>query len=321
MKAATSRQIHFTPWHLRDRARSFRRDLAKTVHSNFFYSFLFLPGTKRDAIIDVYGFCRAIDDVVDDIADPARAGDDERAALAELAKWRREVEALYAGAPTQPIARKLQRVLEQFPMPKDYFLAMIDGCEMDLHKQRYETFEELYQYCYRVASITGLMCIEIFTYLSPRTREYAVDLGIALQLTNILRDLGEDARRGRIYLPREDLRRFGYGEEDLMNGVVNDSFRALMAFECDRARSYYDRAAEALAEEDRPTMTAALTMGRIYYRLLEQIERVDYDVFNHEIRLHRPERFLIAFGQWVRTAVAARKEGEDPGHEGEESDE
>lgn len=315
MKAAQSQQIHFTPWHLRDRARSFRRDLAKTVHSNFFYSFLFLPGNKRDAIIDVYRFCRAVDDVVDEIADRAHEGYDERAAIAELVKWRTEVDALYAGAPTMPIAQKLQRVLEQFPMPKDYFIAMIEGCEMDLYKHRYETFEELYQYCHRVASITGLMCIEIFTYLSPQTREYAVNLGIALQLTNILRDLGEDARRGRIYLPREDLRRFGYGEEDLMNGVVNDNFRALMAFECDRARSYYRKAEEFLAEEDRPTMTAALTMGRIYFRLLEQIERLNYDVFNHEIRLHRPERFLIAFGQWVRTAVTTRKDGEGENEE------
>ncbi|MDX2032651.1 MAG: presqualene diphosphate synthase HpnD [Blastocatellia bacterium] len=315
MKAATSLQIHFTPWHLRDRARSFRRDLAKTVHSNFFYSFLFLPGNKRDAIIDVYRFCRAVDDVVDEIADRAGEGDDERAALAELVRWRKEVDALYAGAPTMPLAQKLARVLDQFPMPKDYFIAMIEGCEMDLYKHRYETFDELYQYCYRVASITGLMCIEIFTYLSPQTRDYAVNLGIALQLTNILRDLGEDARRGRIYLPQEDLRRFEYTEADLIGGVVNDNFRALMAFECERARSYYRKAGELLTDEDRPTMTAALTMGRIYYRLLEQIERADFDVYHREIRLHRPERFLIAFGQWVRTAVTTRKDGEEEGEE------
>src|SRR5262249_32292213 len=131
MKAAATQQIHFTPWHLRDRARSFRRDLAKTVQSNFFYSFLFLPGNKRDAIIDVYGFCRAIDDVVDDIAERAAEGYDERAASAELVKWRKELDDLYAGRPQTPIARKLQRVLEQFPIPKEYFVAMIEGCEMD----------------------------------------------------------------------------------------------------------------------------------------------------------------------------------------------
>ncbi|MGH8596817.1 MAG: phytoene/squalene synthase family protein, partial [Gammaproteobacteria bacterium] len=238
MKSAATQQIHFTPWHLRDRARSFRRDLARTVQSNFFYSFLFLPGPKRDAIIDVYGFCRAVDDVVDEIAERAAEGYDERAAVAELVRWRKELDALYDGHPTLPIAQKLQHVLEQFPMPKEYFVAMIDGCEMDLHRHRYETFEDLYEYCYRVASITGLMCIEIFTYGQPQTKAYATNLGIALQLTNILRDLKEDARRGRIYLPREDLRRFDYSEDDLMNCRINDRFRALMKFECERARRF-----------------------------------------------------------------------------------
>ncbi len=300
MKAAATQQIHFTPWHLRDRARSFRRDLAKTVQSNFFYSFLFLPRAKRDAIIDVYGFCRAVDDVVDDIADRAQEGYDEHAALSALAKWRAELDALYAGNPQSDLTRKLQRVLQQFPMPKEYFTAMIDGCEMDLYKHRYESFDELYEYCYRVASITGLMCIEIFTYRSPHTREYAVNLGIALQLTNILRDIKEDAKRGRIYLPQEDLRRFAYSEEDLANSVLNDNFRALMKFEVERARSYYRKATELLPAQDRANLTAALTMGRIYYRLLQQIERVNYDVYNHQIRLHRPERFLIALSQWMR---------------------
>jgi phytoene synthase len=307
MKAGTKQQLHFTPWHLRDRARSFRRDLAKTVQSNFFYSFLFLPAPKRDAIIDVYGFCRAVDDVVDNIAERRAEGYDERAAIADLLRWRKELDGLYDGRPTLPIAQKLQQVLRQFPIPKDYFVAMIEGCEMDLYKHRYDSFEELYEYCYRVASITGLMCIEIFTYRSPQTREYAIQLGQALQLTNILRDLKEDAARDRIYLPREDLHRFGYSEDDLMQGRINANFRALMRFECERARGFYQRAAELLHEEDRPQMTAALTMGRIYYRLLEEIERVEYDVFNHQIRLHRPERFLIALDQWVRTGHGDRE--------------
>ena len=304
MKAAATQQIHFTPWHLRDRARSFRRDLAKTVQSNFFYSFLFLPGNKRDAIIDVYSFCRAIDDAVDDIGERAAEGYDERAAIAELVRWRKELDDLYRGQPQSPIARKLQRVLEQFPIPKEYFLAMIEGCEMDLYKHRYETFDELYRYCYHVASITGLMCIEIFTYRSPQTKQYAINLGIALQLTNIIRDLKEDAARGRVYLPQEDLHRFGYSEDDLINDRINNNFRRLMTYECERAREFYRRAAELLPEVDRPMMTAALTMSRIYYRLLEQIERVNYDVFNHQIRLHRPERFLIALDQWVRAGAS-----------------
>jgi phytoene synthase len=303
MNAIQAREIHFTPWHLRERTRNLRRELAKTVQSNFFYSFLFLPRPKRDAIIDVYAFCRAIDDIVDDIVEKSGAGDAPAAcaeARVELNRWREELDNLYAGNPTMPIAVKLQRVLERFPMPKEYFEEMINGCEMDLTRNRYETFDELHQYCYRVASITGLMCIEIFNYRSPSAKDYAVNLGVALQLTNILRDLKEDAARGRVYLPQEDLRRFDYPEGDLASGKINDNFREMMKFECGRARIYYRLAADHLAEEDRPTMTAAITMGKIYYRLLEQIEHLDYDVFNNRIRLHRPERFLIAFSEWAK---------------------
>lgn len=300
MKATQTKEIHFTPWHLRERTRNLRREMSKTVQSNFFYSFLFLPKSKRDAIIDIYGFCRAIDDIVDDIVEQTDGGHTHAEAQIELNRWREELDNLYAGNPTMPISGKLQGVLERFPMPKEYFQEMINGCEMDLLRNRYETFDELYQYCYRVAAITGLMCIEIFTYRSPGAKDYAVNLGIALQLTNILRDLKEDAARGRVYLPLEDLRRFGYSEDDLAAGKTNDNFRRLMKFECERARSYYQRAAECLSEEDRPTMTAAVTMGKIYYRLLEQIEHFDYDVFNNHIRLHRPERFLIALIEWAK---------------------
>ncbi|MBL8190909.1 MAG: presqualene diphosphate synthase HpnD [Acidobacteria bacterium] len=300
MEAATTKSIHFTPWHLRDRTRDFQRRFSKTIQSNFFYSFLFLPKQKRDAIIDVYTFCRAVDDVVDDLVGPVTFGHAANEARLELGKWRAEMERLYAGRPTTPITRNLQKVLEQFPMPKEYYEEMINGCEMDLSHHRYETFDELYQYCYRVAAITGLMCVEIFTYREPRAREYAVSLGIALQLTNILRDLKEDAERGRIYLPQEDLRRFGYSEHELVNSVVNDNFRALMKFECDRARSYYRQAEELFPHEDQATLTAAVTMGKIYFRLLEQIEQNEYDVFNHQIRLHRPERFYIALREWAR---------------------
>src|SRR5215813_11146658 len=311
MKAIQARDIHFTPWHLRERTRNLRRELAKTVQSNFFYSFLFLPKPKRDAIIDVYAFCRAIDDIVDDIVEKSNGVGGVGAygeARRELDRWREELDRLYAGKPTMPIAVKLRRVLERFPMPKEYFEEMINGCEMDLRRNRYETFDELYQYCYRVASITGLMCIEIFTYRSLSAKDYAVNLGVALQLTNILRDLKEDAARGRVYLPQEDLRRFGYSEDDLASAKINNNFRELMNFECERARGYYQLAANCLAEEDRPTMTAAITMGKIYYRLLEQIEHLNYDVFNHRIRLHRPERFLIAFSEWAK-ATGRRGDG------------
>jgi phytoene synthase len=181
---------------------------------------------------------------------------------------------------------------------------------MDLFQQRYQTFDELYQYCYRVASITGLMCLEIFTYTSPQAREYAINLGLALQLTNILRDLREDAERGRVYLPQEDLRRFGYSEEELQRNVINERFIRLMSFECERAKNYYRKAAECMPEADRATLTAARTMGRIYYGLLRRIENANYDVFHHEIRLHRPHRFLIAFSEWAVGDKETRRQGD-----------
>jgi phytoene synthase len=314
MEAVTPKTIHLTPWHLRERTRNLKRTLSKTVQSNFFYSFLFLPKQKREAIIDVYSFCRAVDDVVDDIMENGANDHSRDLAKIELDKWRAEIDSLYAGHSAMPISHKLQTVLARFPMPKEYFVEMINGCEMDLWRNRYETFDQLYEYCYRVAAITGLMCIEIFTYHSPDTRKYAVNLGIALQLTNILRDVKEDAERGRVYLPQEDLRRFGYSEADLLNGVVNDNFRALMKFECDRARHYYQLANEGLPAEDRPTLTAARTMGKIYFRLLEQIEHFDYDVFHHHVRLHRPERFYIALSEWLH-ATGRQRDGQMRGWE------
>lgn len=311
MEAAQTKSIHFTPWHLRERTRDFKRRFSKTIQSNFFYSFLFLPRHKREAIIDVYSFCRAVDDVVDENMENSSNANAHEAAKTGLERWREEIENLYSGHPTLPISQKLQTALNRFPMPKLYFEEMINGCEMDLERNRYESFDELYQYCYRVAAVTGLMCIEIFTYQSPQTRAYAVNLGIALQLTNILRDLKEDAERDRIYLPQEDLRRFGYSENDLINCRINDNFLALMKFQCDRARHFYSRAEELLPKDDLPTLTAARTMGKIYFRLLEQIEQVDYDVFNHQIRLHRPERFFIALREWVK--ATRREEAESNG--------
>src|SRR5262247_4411113 len=251
MKAIQAREIHFTPWHLRERTRNLRRELTKTVQSNFFYSFLFLPKPKRDAIIDVYAFCRAIDDIVDEIVEKSGGAHAYDEAQVELNRWRDELDNLYAGKPTRQIAVKLRRVLEQFPMPKVYFEEMINGCEMDLLRNRYETFDELYQYCYRVAAITGLMCIEIFSYRSQSAKDYAVNLGIALQLTNILRDLKEDAARGRIYLPLEDLERFGYSEHDLRLNTYNAPFIELMKFEHARAQSHFEKAAAALPDSDR----------------------------------------------------------------------
>ncbi|HZN10822.1 MAG TPA: presqualene diphosphate synthase HpnD [Blastocatellia bacterium] len=300
MKAAPPKITSLTPWHLRERTRGLGRDLSKTIQSNFFYSFLFLPRPKREAIMDVYSVCRAVDDVVDEAeADGVGAGP-----LLEL--WRRELAACYDGRPTLPQTLRLRRTLDRFPIPQEYFEDLIVGCRMDLTRSRYQTFDDLYEYCYHVASVVGLICVEIFTYSSPLTRDYAVNLGVALQLTNILRDLKEDAARGRVYLPQEDLKRFDYSEQDLRDEVINESFRELMRFECARARDYYRRAAEVMPAEDRPTLVAAQTMGRIYFRLLGQIERVGYDVFRQQVRLHRPERFLIALSEWAGVGGGGR---------------
>lgn len=305
MNTATQKRGSITPWRLRERTRGLHRDLSRTIQSNFFYSFLFLPQEKREAIMDVYSVCRAIDDAVDEIAEQPATGQTASDPAVELKAWRGEIDACFEGRPTRTETRRLRRTLDRFPIPRQYFIELIEGCEMDLDAPRYETFEDLYQYCYRVAGVTGLMCIEIFTYRSPRARDYAVELGIALQLTNILRDLKEDVERGRVYLPQEDLRRFRYSEAELYEGVINDNFRDLMRFECERAREYYRRAAELLPDEDRPTMVAAMTMGKIYYRLLQRIEGVGYDVFNRQIRLHRPERFFIALEQWARARAGS----------------
>lgn len=271
---------------------SYCRSLVKAANTNFYYAFLFLPRAKRNAIYSAYAFSRHTDDIVDNAAD---AG----AASSELSAWRQELAACYSGRPAHPIARNLQETLQAFPIPQQHFADLIDGVEMDLHQTRYDTFEDLRTYCYRVASAIGLICIEIFGYSRPETRDYAVDLGIALQLTNILRDVGEDARRGRVYLPQEDVRRFGCPERDLLAGTCSDAFRDLMAFECARARGFYEAARQALPDEDRRSMFSAEIMGAIYGRLLDRIERAHYDVFDGRIGLSNGRKLAVAAGIWM----------------------
>ena len=268
--------------------------LAQITQSSFYYSFLFLPKTKRQAITSIYKLCRAVDDTVDEPMprrDPVEA----------LDWWRTEIELSYSGRPRHTLSRELMQVVHQFAIPKEYFFDLIDGVEMDLTHRRYETFDELYSYCYRVASVVGLVCIEIFGYRNPTTKSYAIDLGIALQLTNILRDLKEDAARDRIYIPRADLRQFLYPEADLLRGVHDARFVALMQFECARARQYFDQARSTLPPEDACSLVAARAMEAIYYRLLERIERLEYDVFTHRIEVPRPQRFAIALATWLRS--------------------
>jgi len=267
--------------------------LVRKSRSSFYHSFLFLPRAKREAIYAVYALCRAVDDVADD------AGDME-AKAERLKGWREELDRCYAGRPTHPITRALRDCLSRYPIPKGYFDELIAGVEMDLTVTRYRTFADLTRYCYRVASVVGLICIEIFGYRHEGTKEYAINLGLALQLTNILRDLKTDGRRGRIYLPQEDLERFGYSEDDLLQGRYTPGFFALMRFEADRAREYFRLAAESLPSEDRKSMAAAEVMGRIYRETLETIARKEFRVFEDRIALSRARKIRLALTTWTQ---------------------
>jgi phytoene synthase len=265
--------------------------LVKAARTNFYYAFVFLPRKKREAIFAAYAFSRHSDDIVDDAPSPDEAKRD-------IDLWRNELHACYEGAPTHPIARNLQRILQDFPIPKKHFLDLIDGIEMDLVQNRYATFEDLYQYCYRVASVVGLICIEIFGYSQPQTKDYAINLGLALQLTNIMRDVDADAQQNRIYLPLEDLEKFSYTEEDLRSRRMTPAFADLMAFQGKRAHYYYQEAARFLPVEDRSQLFPAEIMGSIYAELLSQIEKNDYDIFGTRIRLSNAHKLSIALKVW-----------------------
>jgi phytoene synthase len=268
--------------------------LVEATGSNFYYSFLLLPAAKRRAIKDVYTFCRLLDDIVDE----EHSGRDP---YAELEYWREEMEACFQGFPTTPFGERLTNSIIEFDLPKQAFIDLIDGMEMDLRWQSYQTFADLREYCYRAASAVGLICIEIFGYESPRTREYAVNLGLALQLTNILRDLKEDVARGRIYIPLEDLERFGYSEEDLRASRYNAPFIELMKFEHARARSYFERAAASLPEQDRASMFAAEIMGAIYRELLDRMPEIQFDVYRNRLTVPKARRMKIALGIWFKS--------------------
>jgi 15-cis-phytoene synthase len=269
--------------------------------TSFYYSFLVLPAEKRRAIVAVWDFCRAVDDEVDEATE----------GRASLRRWRTELDACYAesATPSTSQGRALRPFVERFKLPRGAFEDLIDGVEMDLTLTRYPTFAELHQYCLRVASAVGLVCVEIFGYRDSATRTYASELGVALQLTNILRDVPVDLARGRIYIPLEDLDRFGVTEADLRAACAADGagpsarLRDLLAHHAARARRYYARAREALPREDAQRLVAAEIMGGIYRGILTRIESSGYDVFSRRIRVPRPARAWIAAATWARTQL------------------
>ncbi len=257
--------------------------------TNFLYSFLILPRAQRRAIETVYAFCRIVDDIVDGDG-PATTNPQQ-----ELDRWRSEIHACFNGQrPSHPVARELKTILQTFPIPEEHFLALIRGMEMDLVRRRYATFAELDEYCYHVASVIGLMCIEIFGYRHASARDYAIHLGKALQLINIVRDVPEDAARGRVYLPLDEMARFGVTEEALRAGVYDEPFIQLAAQQAARARRFRFQALAALRREDRPSMVAAEIMATIYFKLLDQMEAMRFNVFHHRPRLSKLQKAMIA---------------------------
>jgi phytoene synthase len=259
--------------------------------SSFYYSFLFLEPRRRQAITALYAFCREVDDVVDECPDAALA-------RTKLTWWRGEVQALYEGRPTHPVTQALITSLKQFSLPQEQLQEIIDGMEMDLEQASYADFKALHLYCYRVASVVGLLAAEIFGYSDRQTLKYAHDLGLAFQLTNIIRDIGEDARRGRVYLPQDELTRFGVTADDLLHARYGESFSRLMAFQVERARELYRQAFAQLPAADRKAQRAGLIMAAIYQATLDEIERDNYRVLDQRISLPPLRKLWLAAKTW-----------------------
>jgi phytoene synthase len=268
------------------------RTKAAQSGSSFYYSFLFLPEERRRAITALYAFCREVDDVVDDCSDVATA-------RATLAWWRQELAAAFHGTPQHPVARALAEVAPRFNLAEARLAEIIDGMQMDLELNRYPGFEALRLYCHRVAGVVGLLSAEIFGYQDRRTLEYAADLGMAFQLTNIIRDVGEDARRNRIYLPLDEIERHGVSLADISGSRETDNFRRLMAFQIERALGYYRDALTKLPAVDRRAQRAGIIMAAIYRTLLDEIRRDGCHVLTRRVSLTPIRKLWIAWRTWL----------------------
>ena len=260
--------------------------------SSFYYSFLFLPPERRRAITALYAFCREVDDVVDECAEP-------QVAHVKLGWWRQEIADLYAGKPHHPVAQALAPFTEKFRIPAVHLNEIIDGMQMDLTQTRYLDFPGLERYCYHVAGAVGLLAAGIFGYTNPRTLEYARNLGTAFQLTNIIRDVGEDARKNRIYLPMDELKKFEVPASDILQAKYSENFRKLMEFQTRRAESFYDRAIQSLPAEDRRTQRAGLIMAAIYRATLVEVERDGFKVLTQRTSLTPLRKLWLAWKTWI----------------------
>jgi phytoene synthase len=261
---------------------------AASSGSSFYFSFLFLEPEARQAMTILYAFCREVDDVVDECSDVG-------VARTKLVWWRDEIGRAFTGAAQHPVGKALQAVIARYDLPQEHFLEIIDGMEMDLEYNAYRTFKELSLYCYRAASVVGLMTAEIFGYDDRRTLKYAHDLGMAFQLTNILRDVGEDAQRGRVYIPEEDMERFKVSRDDIVHGRFDDNMRQLLKFQAERARQYYQQAFNHLPDSDRYRQRSGVIMAAVYQALITAIEDSGYRIFEQRINLSPPRKMLIAW--------------------------
>ncbi len=273
-------------------------EITQSSKTNFLYSFSLLPKEKYEAINTVYAFCRQTDDIVDNEMDSTELK------FKKIREWKIEFEHALNGSSNYTLLNQVTKIIKKFNIPVEPFFELIKGMEADLQVSRYKDFNTLYQYCFRAAATVGLMCIEIFGYKTENAKQYAVNLGIALQLTNILRDIKFDALNGRIYLPEEDLKRFGYTEDDLMNFRYNESFVELMKFECKRAREYFEKANKSFVKEDRKLLFPARIMQKIYFNILEKIENMNYNVFSKKAKVSKLKKLYYTFGVFVKYKVA-----------------
>ncbi|HTH94173.1 MAG TPA: presqualene diphosphate synthase HpnD [Rhodocyclaceae bacterium] len=261
--------------------------------SSFYYSFLFLEPKRRQAITALYALCREVDDIVDETTDP-------QVARTKLAWWRTEIAALYEGKASHPVTQALTISTQHFKLSREHLLEIVDGMEMDLDQNRYLDFKALHLYCYRVAAVVGLLAAEIFGYKDEQTLKYAHDLGIAFQLTNIIRDVGEDARRGRIYLPLDELKQFNVSVADILNARHSENFVALMNFQAERAERYYEQALAQLPSSDRKSQRTGLIMAAIYRTLLKEIRRDGFLVLDRRTSLTPLRKLWLAWWTAVR---------------------
>ncbi len=268
------------------------QDKAIKSGSSFYYSFLFLPTESRRAITAIYAFCREVDDVVDECSDPSLA-------RIKLSWWRNEIGNLYQNKPEHPVGKALAEHIASLNLQQEHILAIIDGMEMDLDQSRYLDWAGLKKYCWHAASAVGLLSVQVFGFKNQNTLQFAEKLGLALQMTNIIRDVGDDARRGRIYLPIEDLQAFDVKAADILNSNYNDNFQKLMAFQANRARQLYKEAFELLVDEDRRAQRPSIMMAAIYHALLNEIEDEKWNILDQRISLTPIRKLFIAWKIWV----------------------